>query len=394
MNQRVLACLLASSLFACGDDGGHPHTIPDSNHPADALTCSTVAGSNLDYAGYRAATATADAAIFWTGELGMLDGSPLYYDLEFWDGIEPSLSGTLDLGSGNQTGYDTCAVCVLAYTLDADGNFARAFFQTAGSINLAADPIATKNLNATFTGLKLGEISLSDATPITGGACMDYTDGSVMHDAVPNAWTCQHGQYNSGGNCTCKCGVIDPDCTDTATLEGCTADVGTNACFRAMCVTAPTNDTCETAGTIALGATGVTGTTAGAKHNYDKGLEGATCTNVAPDYAQPGPDVVYRTTTNLAAGTTYTVTLSGLATNMDLSVALLGPLPGTTPEAICKTGNLVDPITTCVAGADAGLNGENETFTYTVPTGGTGAYYLIVDSWNVNVGGVFTLKIQ
>jgi len=388
MKSKALVCVLLSSLLACGDDGGHVHQIPDSNggHP-DATVCSMVTGSALDYAGYRAPTAMSDAAIFWTGELGTIDGETLYYDLEFWDGIEPSLTGTIDLASGNQTGYDTCAVCVLGYTLDADGNIARAFFQSAGSINLAADPIASKNLNATFTGLKLVEISTSDSSPIAGGPCLDYADGTVMHDAVPNAWMgtgCERTKYNSGGNCTCGCAVVDPDCTDTSVLENCTTG---NACFRAMCVTAPTTgDTCETAVPIALGATGVTGTTAGAKHNYDKNLDEATCTNNAPNYSLPGPDVVYSVA--LTAGTTYTVTMTSQS---DMAVALLGP--GT--ASICGTGT-TNPITTCKKGADAdsAAAGGTETFQYTVPTGGTGTYFIIVDSWNYNVGGPFTLKIQ
>src|ERR1043165_2507726 len=127
MKTKALVCVLLSSLLACGDDGNHVHQIPDSNgNHADAQVCSMVAGSALDYAGYRAPTSMSDAAIFWTGELGTIDGETLYYDLEFWDGIEPSLTGTIDFSTGNQTGYDTCAVCVLGYTLDADGNIARA----------------------------------------------------------------------------------------------------------------------------------------------------------------------------------------------------------------------------------------------------------------------------
>jgi hypothetical protein len=218
-----------------------------------------------------------------------------------------------------------------------------------------------------------------------------------MHDAVPNAWMgtgCERGKYNSGGACTCQCGVIDPDCTDTATLENCGNVANTDACFRAMCVTAPKNDTCENAitevgATITIGPTGVTGTTAGAKHNYDKNLDEAKCTNVMADgYSQPGPDVAYRVA--LTQGVPYTVALSGLATNMDMSIALVGPAASATDASVCQTGT-TNPITACVAGADAAFNGGAESFTYTPAA--TGTYFIIVDSWSYNVGGPFTLKV-
>ncbi|HUS27367.1 MAG TPA: hypothetical protein VMZ53_02630 [Kofleriaceae bacterium] len=396
MNQRTLVCLLMSSLLACGDDGGgHVHGIPDAK-PADAQVCQAVTGSALDYFGYRAASGENGAAIFWTGELGTIDGETLYYDLEFWDGID-TLTGTIDLGAGNQTAYDTCAVCILGYTLDDNGDIARAFFQSGGTMNLAADPVATKNLNATVSGLTMVEISTADSTPIAGGPCLNYADATLTHDAVPNAWTCDHGKYNSGGNCTCKCGIVDPDCTDAstaATVEGCNGTTE-NACFRTadatntQCVVRPANDTCETAGAALTIGTPVTGTTAGAKHDYDKNLDEATCTNaVAYGYSVPGPDVVYQVT--LTQGVPYTITLNGLGSKIDMGVAVVGPAPGTNPASICKTG--APPITNCVAGKDDGGNGIAETFQYTPSA--TGLYYIIIDSWNYNVGGMFTLNVS
>jgi hypothetical protein len=400
MKSKALVCVLVSSLFACGDDGNHVHQIPDSNKTPDATVCTGVTGSKLDYLGRRAASSTGGAAFFWEGELGTLDGGPLYYQIEFWDGIEPSLTGAIDLSMGNQTSYDTCAVCVLAYTLDMNGDFARAFFQTGGTVTLNQDPVAAKTLDATVSGLKLGEISLTDGTPLSGGACFDYADATLQHDAVPNAWmgtNCDRSKYYSGGNCTCGCGVIDPDCTDTtaaATIDNCNGTTQ-DMCFikedrtNTECVTRPANDTCETAATALTLGTAVTGTTAGAKHDYDKNLDEATCTNaVAYGYTVPGPDVVYQV--QLTQGTLYTITLNGLNANIDLGVALVGPAPTTNPASICKTG--APPITNCVGGKDDGGNGTAETFTYTPAA--TGLYYVIVDSWNYNVGGTFTLKVQ
>jgi hypothetical protein len=115
----------------------------------------------------------------------------------------------------------------------------------------------------------------------------------------------------------------------------------------------------------------------GAARNYNDGLQAPTCTG----FSQPGPDVVYSLT--LAQDQAITVTLSSLQATFDGAVALLGP--GAT--AICDAA----PITTCVKGADAGADGENETFTYTATAAGT--YYILVDAWSAFEGGTFTLDV-
>jgi hypothetical protein len=157
---------------------------------------------------------------------------------------------------------------------------------------------------------------------------------------------------------------------------GCTTEG--DACFNAACVTPPTNATCATADVIATDGTPVTGTTVGAARSYDAGLEGMTCAGVM----QSGSDVVYKMT--LADAQAITVTLSGVDPAFDAGVSLVGP---SDDPAICDA----DPIATCVAGADAGLEGDDETFTYTATTGGT--YYLIVSSYYVNEAGAFTLAV-
>jgi hypothetical protein len=141
-------------------------------------------------------------------------------------------------------------------------------------------------------------------------------------------------------------------------------------------VTPPANDTCAAAIPLVIG-TPVMGSTAGAARNYNMGLEGATCTG----FAQPGPDVVYSLA--LTANQTVTVTLSNTAPTYDGSIALLGPGAAT----ICDAA----PITTCVKGADATFDGQNETFTYTATTAGT--YFVIVDAFGANEGGTFTLNV-
>lgn len=193
------------------------------------------------------------------------------------------------------------------------------------------------------------------------------------HDRVPNAWTCSHADYDTGTTCNCVCGLSDPDCTVLdAPVAGCTAG---QACFVDACVATPANDTCAVATPITIG-TPVTGSTAGAQRNYNMGLEGQACTK----YPQPGPDVAY--SLSLTMGQQITITLTNSAM-FDGAVALLGP--GT--DAICSAA----PITTCVAGADVTFDGQVETVTYTATAAGT--YYILVDSYAINEGGMFTLGV-
>ncbi|HSD86892.1 MAG TPA: PPC domain-containing protein, partial [Kofleriaceae bacterium] len=259
------------------------------------------------------------------------------------------------------------------------------FFQSGGSITLTEDPFTNQHMIASISNLQLEEVTIDSqsftSTPVAGGACMSFADFTEDHDKVPNAWTCTHSDYAAGTMCNCMCGLQDPDCTDTASVAGCT--VVTDRCFNGTCVTPPTNDTCQTATPITLPlATPLTGSTAGAKHNYNLGLEPAACTG----FAQPGPDVAYAVA--LTASQQITVTLSNLATTFDGSIALVGPQGGTVGD-VCDAS----PITTCVKGADAGVAGGNETFQYTTSATGAGTYYIIVDSYDANVAGTFTLNV-
>lgn len=157
--------------------------------------------------------------------------------------------------------------------------------------------------------------------------------------------------------------------------EVCASVIGTSP--KGLCITPPVNDTCATAGLITIG-TPVNGKTGGAAGNYNAGLEGATCTNST----QQGGDVAYQVV--LTANQAITVTLSAVSANFDPSVALLGP---GLAAAVCTTATPV----TCLKGADAGLDGIGETFTFTATTAGT--YFLIVDTFYRNQGGSFTLNV-
>jgi len=394
---RAFAVLtIALSLAACG--GGSKKSTPDASTTHDSAmidspvqidapanlcgTTTTATPGTLDILGANTGTAA------WGGPItGMLGGSAQTFDyqIQFYSGIETSLMGTFDLSAGNQANFKTCAICVLAFSSDrdADGNPTTAYFQKSGSITLTEDPFTNSHLIASISNLELQEVTIDWAndytsTPVASGTCANLADQTIDHDKVPNAFTCTHDKYTDGTTCDCDCGLQDPDCfVGSNAIAGCT---GAQLCYNSTCQTAPANDTCAAATTLTLG-TAVTGTTVGAPNDYNLGLEGATCDAAA----QPGSDVVYKVT--LAPNTAYTVALTGLDPTFDGSVALVGP---GTAAAVCGA-----TITTCVAGADAGFEGDSETFNYTTPAT-AGTYYVIVDSFYApgREAGAFTLTVS
>jgi hypothetical protein len=376
--RTVASFVLALSLVACSSSS--PKKNPDApvidDAPIDARVCGALTTGPQTFLGYDAQ----NMAITWFSDIpgGIGDGNPMTLQYEFYQGVEPSLMGTFDLSTGNQANYMTCAICLHAYTQDSMGNPLKHFFQSAGSITLTEDPFTNQHMIGSISNLQLQEVTVAmdyTSTPVPGGACSSDATLTLDKDAVPDAWTCPHAKYRDGTTCDCSCGAQDPDCdVDANSVVGCSA--AGDRCFAGTCTTPPLNDTCATATPVLL-ATPLTGTTKGASHSYNMGLEGTTCTGVT----QAGPDVAYSIT--LTAATAYTVTLTGLDAGYDGSVAIVGPGASTVCDA--------NQITTCVAGADVGAEGENETVSYT-PTA-TGNYYIIVDSFYAEEAGNFTLTV-
>jgi len=386
--RRAAAVLLSLSLLACGDDGGKPKLIDAGGGDSGPRACvSTVSIGTLDFS---TENKTSKYISWYAPSAGTFsDMEPLFITFEFYPdmAMTPIGPGAIDLASGENADYATCRVCILAFP--QDGNVQKTYFQRAGTVTLTEDPLNTRNFKATITGLVLEEVNIDsqtfESTPIPTGSCANIPDKTVDEDRVPNAWTCATADWDNTTACDCQCGANDPDCyLPGKTVNNCS--VGGQACFNDGCVARPANDTCATAEVLAVGATGATGTTIGADHNYDMGLEGMTCTG----FRQRGGDVVYRVN-GLTANQAYNISLTGTwdtpDAEYDPSFAVLGPLPGTTPEAICNA----TPITTCLAGADATeYMDETKTFTPTM----AGDYYIIVDGYYSNEGGAFTLTIQ
>jgi len=125
------------------------------------------------------------------------------------------------------------------------------------------------------------------------------------------------------------------------------------------------NDVCATAIEIPCGPFTISGTTYGAIGDYT--VASSACTG----YSQAaGPDVVYYIDMN--AGDIFNVTMT--TGGWDDAIYL-----------VKDCGNMAS----CVAGDDAYPDGS--TFTYTVPAGGAGRYYLIVDGYGSYSYGNFTI---
>jgi len=379
MNLRLSTVLTATLLVACG--GGSKNNTPDASavdapktvDAAPVCTPSTVVLGTQDI------QSTSTTALLWGGpvttDLG--DGGPANFSFQFYSGIETSLMGTFDLSMGNQADYKTCAACMLIGSTDSTGALARTYYQSGGTLTLTEDPFTNKKMLGTISNLAMVEVTIdpntSATTLVPNGKCISIGSVTLNHSAVPNAWTCAQAAFAAGTACDCMCGVQDPDCDTTPTpATGCTTN---QLCSNALCVDPAPNDTCQLAQALTIG-TPKNGNTAGATSNYDLGLEGAACTG----FTQKGPDVAYSVA--LTAATAYTFTLTNVAPQFDPSISLVGP----GAPAVCD----VSPVV-CLAGADAGLKGDGETFAFTPTT--TGTYYLIVDSNAMTGTGAFTITV-
>jgi hypothetical protein len=382
MRLRHLVILLA----ACG--GGSSKKNPDApaaDASPDAYICTptNVTLGTQQFVGYD----MQNKIITWAETVTpMLDGDTYQLQNQFYQ-LGVSLQGTFDLTMGDQANFKTCEACFLMVSSMTDmmGNPLHTYYQSGGTLTLGEDPFTNQKMMGSVTNLALDEVTINwggdfSSTPVPGGKCVLVGNVTLMADNVPPGWTCDHAKYNDGTMCDCMCGIQDPDCDNHSHANNCTPS--TDACFGGMCVVPPANDTCALATPpLVVNAAATNGTTVGANDDYNMGLDSATCINMEP---QPGYDVAYSVA--LTEGLSYTITLTNLDTTMsfDPSLALVGPGAAT----VCSAN-----ITTCVAGVDVGLGGGNETLTYTVPTGGTGTYYIIVDSFALGDAGAFTIAV-
>jgi hypothetical protein len=357
-----------------GDDTGDDAPDANENPACTAVTAVTpqtyIQGGNGDAILFRAPI-----------DVDLGGGGDNLLQLEFYhlNVKAGGLIGEHSLSEPPEDNYATCDNCVRIFSLTAEGEIDRQFFQRSGSLTLDQDPVDDSVLAGLTGEIELEEVTIDgefNSTPVPGGECLTLSAMTLSGSAIPAEYTCDDATYEDGATCNCVCGVIEPDCADLALpIDGC---VGTQVCsLESTCldVTAATNDTCATFIDLTVG-TAVTGNSYDMTSNYNAGLETAECTG----FMQTGPDVAYRV--NLTAGQTINVTLTP-TTPWDPAVAILnqgGP-------AACDAATL-----SCGAGADEGLLGDAETFTFTATTAGN--HMILVESYSATNYGAFELIVE
>jgi hypothetical protein len=182
----------------------------------------------------RDSGSTATGAL-WRGAVPTDLGGDSFINFEFYTGIA---AGTFDLTMGDNANYGTCEACIRVVTVDADGNLVKQYFQDGGTMTLSVDPLSTKHMTGTATGVSLIEVTIDPdtfmSTPVVGGTCLSLPDLTLNAGPAPLAWTCTETQFDDGTTCDCACGAHDLDCDlDAAPIAGCTA---AQTCSQDACV--------------------------------------------------------------------------------------------------------------------------------------------------------------
>jgi hypothetical protein len=175
-----------------------------------------------------------------------------YLSISFWYSPTQTLwSGPQDLGSDQNANFATCTTCVNVYADDAMGTV---YFQAGGTLDLGTATIDWDGVdsvlwtdgsvkNAKFVEVYVdGETRVT--TPVPGGKCFEIVDEKIAMTPPPPAWTCDVATYDDGGDCDCKCGVIDPDCSlPGVKVQGCAPGQSCDA-STATCAGVPSTWTC------------------------------------------------------------------------------------------------------------------------------------------------------
>ncbi|MCB9736979.1 MAG: hypothetical protein H6745_30725 [Deltaproteobacteria bacterium] len=106
---------------------------------------------------------------------------PDFLQLEFYS---DATGNGIDLATGSNANYGTCAQCVTAVVDAGGGASTRFFFQSAGTMSIASGSnVGSGPITVGLTGLRLVEVTLDGgftSTPVPGGACIDVTVTSPL----------------------------------------------------------------------------------------------------------------------------------------------------------------------------------------------------------------------
>ena len=122
----------------------------------------------------------AEPTIF--GTFYLADAEPYHLNVQFF---AETPVGTYDLASGNNTNYETCEQCVLAYSIDGNGETDKYFFQSQGTLEITEGEATSGESAGKITNIKLQEVTIDDegdnptyhSTPVQDGQCIEIETG-------------------------------------------------------------------------------------------------------------------------------------------------------------------------------------------------------------------------
>lgn len=189
-------------------------------------------------------------------------GVPFYYggdttpplggdltDSLYFYAYDPELTGTIDLGAGEEASFATCTACVLIVEdQPEEGDPARLYFQQSGTVDLGTT--TPYYLGGSLTDVTLVEVTIDgetgESTPVPGGQCLHITNLTFDIQPPTDGWECDPSYYDAGAEdyCDCECGAVDPDC-DIAEIEIYGCYEGQTCDSSAECEGLPTAWTCD-----------------------------------------------------------------------------------------------------------------------------------------------------
>ncbi len=189
-------------------------------------------------------------------------GTPFYYggatnpalggadeDSLLFQAYDPELTGTFDLGAGEEANYATCMACLLVIEdQPAEGDPARIFFQQSGTLDLGTT--SPYYIAGSLTDVTLVEITIDsetgESTPVPDGQCLHVTNLSFDVQPPVTGWECDPSYYDAGAEdyCDCECGAADPDC-DIAEIPIYPCHEGQTCSTQFECEGLPTAWTCD-----------------------------------------------------------------------------------------------------------------------------------------------------
>ncbi|MBK7860229.1 MAG: hypothetical protein IPJ65_16765 [Archangiaceae bacterium] len=204
--------------------------------------------------------------------------------------------------------------------------------------------------------------------------------GAVQPDGGFGGITCVDGSDVGGLNEADEVSTAIPG-TYYAIVDGLTdADVGNVAVSFATTTVPATGDTCAAPTVVASSGMLTAQSGAGYGNDYDVDPDGTDCTT----YSSNGIDRVYQVSIPAGMTLTATVTPSGAGANDDVSIYVLeGVAASCTPW-----------ITSCLAGADVGADGEADEVTYMNAGAAAKTVFVVVDSYFLRQPSAFDLNIQ